>query len=245
MRKVKVIICDDEEDARLLLRQYLSDFPDMELIMECGNGLESVQAIDGMQPDLVFLDIQMPGLNGFQVLGKIRHIPQIIFSTAYDSYALKAFDNNAVDYLLKPYTRERFTQALQKVLKQNLHHYEGIQQLDFSLSSSDIYPERVFVESASKMMALPVKEIDWIEADGDYSRIHAGSRFYISRFGISNLEEKLNPASFVRIHRSVLVNLQKIRSLEREAGSYFVLMSTGETHKVGRTYVEVLRKWML
>ena len=245
MNKVKVIICDDEEDARLLLRQYLADFPDLELISECSNGLESVQAIDTLQPDLVFLDIQMPGLNGFQVLSQISHIPQIIFSTAYDSFALKAFDSNAVDYLLKPYTRDRFTQALQKVMKHNMYNHDAIQRLDFNVNSSDMFPERVFVESASKMVAIAVKDIDWIEADGDYSRIYAGGKFYISRFGISNLEEKLNPASFVRIHRSVLVNVQKVSALERDAGNYFLVLSNGVTHKVGRTYVDAIRKWMI
>lgn len=245
MNKVKVIICDDEEDARLLLRQYLAEFPYLELIAECNNGLESVQAIDALQADLVFLDIQMPGLNGFQVLHQISHIPQIIFSTAYDSFALKAFDSNAVDYLLKPYTRDRFGQALSKVLKQRIPHLDAIQRLGFSLHTADMFPERVFVESASKMIALAVKDIDWIEADGDYSRIFAGGKFYISRFGISNLEEKLNPASFVRIHRSVLVNVQKVRALERDAGNYFLVLSNGVTHKVGRTYVDAIRKWMI
>lgn len=245
MNKFRVLICDDEEDARLMLKQYLSDFPEMELIDECVNGLESVKAIDALEPDLVFLDIQMPGLNGFQVLGQIRHIPQIIFSTAYDSFALKAFDSNAVDYLLKPYTRERFSQAVKKALKQSRLQFDAIQQLDLSLISPDMYPERVFVESASKMIALPVKDIDWVEADGDYARIYAGGRFYISKFGITNLADKMNPASFVRIHRSVIVNLHKVSTLEKDAGSYFVVLNSGETHKVGRTYVEAIRKWML
>lgn len=171
--------------------------------------------------------------------------PQNIFSTAYDNFALKAFDSNAVDYLLKPYTRDRFSQAVLKALKQNRLHLEAFQQLDFSLNTSDTVPERIFVESSSKMIALPVKDIDWNEADGDYTRIYADSRFFISRFGISNLADKMNPARFVRIHRSVLVNIHKVSALEREAGNYFIVMSSGDTRKVGRTYVNAIRKWMM
>lgn len=239
----KLIICDDEDDARLLIRQYLSDFPQLQLIKECANGPESVAAIDDLEPDLVFLDIQMPGLSGFQVLQKLVHIPQIIFSTAFDKYALKAFDNNAVDYLLKPYTRERFSQAINKILLQSATSMDAIKNLSYHLQTGyAAFPEKVLVESGSRMISLPVNEIVWIEADGDYTRLHTAQKFYISSYGMNVLEQKLNPALFARIHRSAIININHIKEVYREANGYMVLLQNNTTQKVGRNYAEVIKK---
>jgi two-component system, LytTR family, response regulator len=239
----KVIICDDEDDARLLIQQYMADYPKLQVIKECSNGPEAVAAIDTLEPDLIFLDIQMPGLSGFQVLQKIIHVPQIIFSTAFDKYALKAFDNNAVDYLLKPYTKDRFAQAVNKVLLGAAKNREAIKNLSDNLQSAyAAYPEKVLVESGSRMISLSVNDIHWIEADGDYTRLHTAQKFYLSTYGISILEQKLNPAFFIRIHRSTIVNLNMIKEVFRDNNGYYVLLQDTTTQKVGRSYTEVIKK---
>jgi two-component system, LytTR family, response regulator len=244
--KKKVIICDDEDDARLLIQQYIADYPQLQVIKECNNGLEAVTAIDALEPDLIFLDIQMPGLSGFQVLQKLVYIPQIIFSTAFDKYALKAFDNNAVDYLLKPYTKERFAQAVNKILLQSGTSQESIKNLSDNLQAAyTAYPEKVLVESGSRMIAIAVNDIYWIEADGDYTRIHTAQKFYVSSYGISVMEQKMNPTSFVRIHRSAIINTNTIKEVYRETNGYFVVLHNSTTHKVGRNYVEAIKKIIL
>lgn len=241
--KLKVIICDDEDDARILIRQYCSEYPTLEIIKECTNGLEAVVAIDSLEPDLLFLDIQMPGLSGFQVLQNIVHIPQIIFSTAIDNFALKAFDNNAVDYLLKPFTRERFAKAINKVLHGVPKNLESIRNLSEHLyATHSFFPEKVLVETGNRMISLSTNDIIWIEADGDYTRIHTLEKFYISNFGISVLEQKLNPSQFLRIHRSALINTSQLKEVVKDRNGYYAVLKNGTNHKVGRTYVEAIKK---
>lgn len=240
--KTTVIICDDEDDARKLLREYIDNYPQLEIIKECSNGYESADAIDSLKPQLVFLDIQMPGLTGFEVLEKINYFPQIIFSTAFDAYALKAFDNNAIDYLLKPYTRQRFAQAIYKIADHR-SNMEGIRKLSDQLQSAHAtFPAKVLVESGNKMMAISTEDIFWIEAYGDYTRLYTEKKFFISNYGISVLEQKLNPAVFMRIHRSAMINVNKISSVVSDAGRYHVELINGFSHKVGRTYVELIRR---
>jgi two-component system, LytTR family, response regulator len=242
----KVIICDDEDDARLLIEQYIAGYPQLQVIKECNNGPEAVAAIDSLEPDLIFLDIQMPGLSGFQVLQKIVHVPQIIFSTAFDKYALKAFDNNAVDYLLKPYTKERFAQAVNKVLLGAAKNREAIKNLSDNLQLAyTAYPEKVLVESGSRMISLSVNDIHWIEADGDYTRLHIAQKFYLSTYGISILEQKLNPAAFIRIHRSAIININLIKEVYKDSNGYYAVLQNGATQKVGRSYTEVIKKLSL
>jgi two-component system, LytTR family, response regulator len=242
----KVIICDDEDDARLLLQQYIADYPQLQVIKECSNGPEAVASIDSLEPDLIFLDIQMPGLSGFQVLQKIVHVPQIIFSTAFDKYALKAFDNNAVDYLLKPYTKIRFAQAVNKILAGPSKNMESIKSLSDHLQAGyTAYPEKVLVENGNRMISLSINDITRIEADGDYTRIHTGQKFYISSYSMSTLEQKLNPAVFMRIHRSTIINVNSIKEVYRDANGYYVLLQDATTYKVGRSYTEAIKKIVL
>jgi two-component system, LytTR family, response regulator len=242
----KVIICDDEDDARLLLQQYIADFPKLQVVQECSNGPAAVTAIDSLEPDLIFLDIQMPGLSGFQVLQQIVYVPQIIFSTAFDKYALKAFDNNAIDYLLKPYTKTRFAQAVNKVLAGHSKNLESIKNLSEHLQAGyNAYPEKVLVENGNRMISLSVNDLMRIEADGDYTRMYAGQKFYISNYSMSTLEQKLNPAVFMRIHRSTIVNINSIKEVYRDANGYYVLLQDATTHKVGRSYVEAIKKIVL
>jgi two-component system, LytTR family, response regulator len=239
----RVLICDDEEDARKLIQQYIADYPELTVIQECVNGPEAVHAIDTLEPDIVFLDIQMPGLSGFQVLQHIVHVPQIIFSTAFDKYALKAFDNNAVDYLLKPYTRQRFGQAVNKVLLNAAKNMDGIKKLSENLQTgSATYPEKVLVDNGNRMLSLHVNDIIWMEAEGDYTKLHSSNKNYLSSYGIGTLEQKLNPVVFVRIHRSAIININMVKEVFKDTNGYYVVLQNGTSHKVGRNYVEVIKK---
>ncbi|WP_212005723.1 LytTR family DNA-binding domain-containing protein [Chitinophaga sp. HK235] len=243
MLKRKVIICDDEVDARILLNQYLEDFKDLEVIAECRNGLEAISAINTLEPDLVFLDIQMPSANGFQVLQKIVHIPQVIFSTAHDNYALKAFESNAIDYLLKPYTKERFNLAVNKVLLNTNWNLENIKSLSDKLQLSQaLYPEKVFVQKGNKLISLSTNDIVYFEAEGDYTRLCTkDNKSYLSNYGISALEQKLNPVIFSRIHRSSIINVNYIREVIRDAGGYQVIMQNNDIHRISKTYLHVIK----
>ena len=207
------------------------------------NGFEAVHFIDSLEPDIIFLDIQMPGLSGFQVLQNIVHVPQIIFSTAFDKYALKAFDNNAVDYLLKPYTKQRFGQPVNKLLLNMAKNMEGIKNLSENLQSTyAAYPEKVLVENGNRMISLSVNNINWMEAEGDYTKLHGNDKTYLSNYGIGTLEQKLNPAIFVRIHRSAIININMVKKVFRDNNGYYVVLQNGVSHKVGRNYVEVIKK---
>ncbi|MEO1259369.1 MAG: LytTR family DNA-binding domain-containing protein [Bacteroidota bacterium] len=244
---MKVLIIDDEADARLILRQYLSGFPQLEVVKECSNGLEAVTAIEQYEPDLVFLDIQMPGMSGFQVLQKVVHIPQVIFSTAYDKYALKAFDHNAVDYLLKPYTRERFAQAVNKVLlSAPSRNLKQVRELTENLQrEKTAYLDRLLVEQGNRMVALQASDIIWIEADGDYAHLHTAQKSYLSNLGLGELDARLHPSLFLRIHRSAIIGLGHIHEVRKDPSGYYVYLKNGKRHKVSRSYQEALKRWMV
>jgi two-component system LytT family response regulator len=197
--------------------------------------------INVLQPDLVFLDIQMPGKTGFEVLQEIEHLPQIIFATAYDSYALEAFDANAIDYLLKPFTRERFDRAVKKTLEKEPSMMHNLAALAENLQGKN-YPDRILVEQGSKWVTLATSAISWLEAEGDYTRIHAGRQSYLSSRGIGELEQKLDSRQFQRVHRSAIVALSAIREVHREPTGPQVVLLDGTTLKVSRSYTDALRK---
>ncbi|MEM6892059.1 MAG: LytTR family transcriptional regulator DNA-binding domain-containing protein [Bacteroidota bacterium] len=238
----KVVIADDEKAGRQLIKEYLSDYPDLVLVAEANNGVDAIREINTFQPDLVFLDIQMPGKTGFEVLNYLDEIPHIIFSTAYDEYALQAFEVHAVDYLLKPYTKARFKTAIER-LSQDQNQLQALVQ-NVVLNDST-YPSRVLVQFNKKLISIKVEEIVWVEAYGDYSKVHTGSNAFLSNFGISELESKLNPAVFVRVHRSSIINLDQVKELDRYGKSYDVTMSNGEVVRVSRGYMDTLKKLML
>lgn len=237
----KVVLIDDEAPARSLLKEYLQAYPQLKVVAECKNGIEAIGIINVLQPDLVFLDIQMPGKTGLEVLQEIEHLPQIIFATAFDKYALDAFNANAVDYLLKPFTRERFDQALRKALQKEPSVMHNLVALSESLQSKT-YPERILVEQGNKWVTLPVQEIYWLEAEGDYTKIHTSKQVYLSSKGISELEGRLNPQQFQRVHRSAIIALGAIREVHREPTGPQVVLHSGVTVKVSRTYTDALRK---
>ena len=239
----KVIIVDDENAGRKLIKQYLEDFPELILLGEANNGVDAVKIINEFKPDLVFLDIQMPGLTGFDVLTHLDELPQIIFSTAYDQFALKAFEVHAVDYLLKPYTKERFKKAVEKLSINNQKN--KAQELTSSLlMDAATYPEKILVQFQNKLVTIAVSEIIRIEAFGDYSKIITNNKIFLSNYGISNLEEKLNDTIFLRVHRSSIININKIQELNKYAKSYDVTMINSDVVRVSRGYMETIKKLM-
>lgn len=238
----KVLIVDDESAGRKLIKEYLKAYPELVLLSEENNGVDAVKAINKFKPDIVFLDIQMPGMTGFEVLTHLEEIPQVIFSTAYDKYAIKAFDVHAVDYLLKPYTKDRFALAISRLNENN----SKIESLTHSLlMEQPQYPERVLVQFNKKLITIEVEGIEWIEAYGDYSKIHVSDTTYVSNYGISSLEEKLDPKIFVRVHRSSIINLTAIKELNKYGKSYDVTMNNGQVVRVSRGYMDRLKKLMI
>jgi len=248
---LSTLIIDDEAPARLLVRQYLAEFPEFAVVGECADGLSAVAAIREQAPDVLFLDIQMPGLTGFDVLARLDQVPAVVFCTAYDQYALGAFDAGAVDYLLKPYDRLRFGQAAARLLARATAPTPdaGLQQLLHYLTLPPVapepartYPARLFVPHGARLVAVPVASIRWAEAAGDYCTLHTSTGSCLSNLGITALQERLDPSFFLRIHRSALVALNAVLTLERDGSSgYYATLEGGHTVRVSRLYAEALR----
>ena len=219
MADIRALIVDDEALARERVRTLLAAAPGVEILTECTGGREAVEAILEHQPDLVFLDVQMPDLDGFQVLEALGddQLPAIVFVTAYDEYAIKAFDVHAIDYLLKPIEPERFRKALARATKRGL------------LSLLDERPiDRLVIRTRGKVSFLKPSEIDWIEADGKHARLHAGRETYVVRHTLTRLEQRLASHNFVRVHRSAIVNMDRIKELEPWFhGEYVVTLKDG------------------
>ena len=208
--KLRVAIVDDEELARGLLREMLGAHPEMEIVAECANGFEAVKAIADTKPDLLFLDIQMPKLDGFEVLELIDPGPAVVFVTAYDQYAIRAFDAQAADYLLKPFSAERFERALERA-KTRLG--EGRRE-PAAARPPEQRPERVVVKDGTRVHVIPLEKLDYVEAQDDYVALHSGGKTYLKQQAIAAVEAALDPARFVRIHRSAIVNLERVARIE-------------------------------
>lgn len=239
------LIVDDEKLARDLLREYLENFPDIELLGECDQGSDAVEKIDKLKPDIVFLDVQMPGMTGFDVLEDIEHEPYVIFVTAYDQYAIKAFEKNAVDYLLKPLDEERFRTSVNRALKRKKLEEGSLEDLLHSLRGErkGSYDTHIFVQKSEKLFNLPVEEIVYLEASGDYTIITTKADQFVSSSGIGKLEEILNPEVFIRVHRSTIVNVNFLKEIERHFnGGMVVKMQSGKSFPVSRTYAKLIRK---
>jgi two-component system, LytTR family, response regulator len=253
--KIKTVIVDDEPLARRNLRLLLEQDAQIEIIGECRNGKEAVKTIEGSRPDLIFLDIQMPEMDGFDVLEAVgaEHVHAIVFVTAFDQYALKAFEVHALDYLLKPFDDLRFTQALQraklqietreinKVSKRLLALLEERESKKEDSNRSQTYLSRLMVKLASRVVLLKVDDIDWIEADGNYAKLHVGKKAHLLREKMHDLEAQLDPQRFVRIHRSIIVNLERIKELHPHFnGDYIVVLEDGSQLKLSRSRRENL-----
>lgn len=239
----KVIIIDDEAAGRTLIKQYLADFPELIVLGEANNGVDAVRLIKEFRPDLIFLDIQMPGLTGFDVLTRLDEIPQVIFSTAYDQYALRAFEVHAVDYLLKPYTRARFAQAVGRVMGETPgQNVQKIQPLAESLMSAATFPEKILVQTGNRLVTVNVADILWIDAEGDYSKLITLKGNHLSNYGISTLETKLNPKQFIRVHRGSIINIEFVKEIQKYPSSYDVILQNGDVVRVSRSYMDKIRE---
>jgi two-component system, LytTR family, response regulator len=213
-RTLRAVIVDDEELARSFLRELLEPHAEIEIAAECANGFEAVKAISETVPDLLFLDIQMPKLDGFEVLELIEPaVPAVVFVTAYDEYAMRAFDAHAVDYLLKPFSAERFERAVERA-KLRL----GEQRLPAGLARSarppEEQPRRIVVKDGTRVHVIPLDKLDYVEAQDDYVALHSGGKSYWKQRPIGSFEALLEPAGFVRIHRSAIVNLDRLTRIE-------------------------------
>jgi len=209
---LRAVVVDDEELARGFLREMLAMHPEIEIVAECPNGFEAVKSIGETRPDLIFLDVQMPKLDGFEVLELIDPGPVVIFVTAYDQYAMRAFDAHAVDYLLKPFSRDRFEKALERA---RLRLGEQSPQLDLAAARApEERPQRIVVKDGPRVHVIPIDKLDYVEAQDDYVSLHSGGKSYLKQQPIAGLESLLDPARFVRIHRSVIVNLERVARIE-------------------------------
>jgi len=245
-RKWKALIVDDEELARKLLREMLASHPEIEIVGECGNGMEAVKAVAEYEPTLLFLDVQMPKLSGFDVLELVDPAGlAVIFVTAFDQYAMKAFDVHAVDYLLKPYSKERFEAALERAKSQNAERAPDAVALAAVARPAGQFLERIVVKDGTKVTLVPTAKLDYVEALDDYVSLATEGKKLLKQQTISSLEAALNPAVFVRIHRSFVVNFERVSRIEPYGKeSKVAVLGNGVKLPVSRAGYERLRKVM-
>lgn len=242
----KVIIIDDEKLGREIIKKYLSSFPQFTLAAECSNGFEGIKQINEHHPDLIFLDIQMPKITGFEMLELLEKPPFIIFTTAYDQYAIKAFEVNAIDYLLKPFSLERFNEAVNKALEKisgKENAAPEINKLIIHNAGNINYLERIIIKDGPEVSIVPVDSILFIEAQDDYVMIHTQDKKYIKQQTMKYLEEHLNPEDFIRIHRSFITavaQITKIELLEKE--TYQIRLKNNKSLPVSKSGYDKLKK---
>jgi two-component system LytT family response regulator len=251
MAKIRALLVDDEPIARLGIRQQLESEDDVEIIGECSNGAEAVATINAKQPDLVFLDVQMPLLNGLGVVEAIRveHLPAVVFVTAYDEHAIRAFEVNAVDYLLKPIDHQRFKSTLQRVRTQlNAARQGDLQEKIATLTrllgeyraspqQTTAYQSRIVIKEPERVSFLEVAEVDWIGAHGNYVQVHSRGKLHLVRDTLDGMEQKLDPAKFIRLRRSAIVNVDQIKELHPLFnGEYTIVLKDGYELTSSRRY---------
>lgn len=236
--KITTIIIDDEQLARDVITGYLKNYPEVEVVAECSNGFEGLKSIQEHKPDLVFLDVKMPKITGFEMLELLEEAPVIVFSTAYDEYAIHAFEKNAVDYLLKPYAQDRFDGAMEKV-KSKLHGNINQKPILDQLRSQPMVVDtldRVVVKSGSKINILPVGDIIYFEAMDDYVRLHTSEQGFLKQSTMKYFEQNLPEQEFIRVHRSYIVQVEEISKLEPMGKeSFVVLLKNGTELPVSRS----------
>jgi two-component system LytT family response regulator len=240
---MNVIIIDDEPLARSIVKEYLQTYSDVNILAECNDGFEGLKAIQQYEPDLIFLDIQMPKINGFEMLELIEDPPSVIFTTAFDEYAIKAFESNAVDYLLKPFSKERFDKALQKFINQHKPFQQKTEAVLESAAQSPVQQNRVVVKDGSKIKIIPVSQILYLEAADDYVKIFTAEGSFLKKKTMSYFEQSLFLFQFVRIHRSYIVNTQLITRIDAyEKDSHLLLLSTGSKLPVSKAGYSKLKE---
>jgi two-component system LytT family response regulator len=247
-RRMRTVIVDDEAPARGLLREYLGAEPDIEVVAECANGFEALKRIGEVAPDLVLLDVQMPKLDGFEVLELLEHPPAVVFVTAYDEYALKAFEVHAVDYVMKPVGRERLSEAIRQVrarLASAGAAAPGPSPLALAVAARapGRFTERLLVKDGANVHVIPVERVDWIEAQDDYAGIRTEGKTYLKTQTLAEIAAGLDPARFVRIHRSYVLNVERLARLELYAkDSRVAFLKDGKQLPVSRAGYARLRE---
>lgn len=251
---IRALIVDDEPLAREKIRTFLADDSEIEVVAECGDGRSAAIAIMEHNPDLVFLDVQMPEQDGFAALEAVRDVrlPVVIFATAYDEYALKAFDVHALDYLLKPFDRARFAAAVARAKRRVRSERRPADRESVLALLSELgrgpqgrWLDRLVVKARGRVFFVSVDEIDWIEASGNYAQLHIGSESHLIRSTMKALEARLDPARFLRVHRSAIINISRIQHIEPwSSGEYLITLRSGATVRSGVTYREALTALM-
>jgi len=246
---IRVLLVDDESLAREMLREMLQDDPQVTIVGESCNGHEALEAIRTHSPDLIFLDVQMPELGGFEVLEALgKDIPRVIFVTAYDQYAVRAFEVHALDYLLKPFDQERFDISWQRARAQILRDRDGgtdqrILALLEEMKAGNKYLERLVIKASGRIYFLETADIDWIEAEGNYVSVHSAKKAHLLRETISSLEAQLDPKKFLRIHRSSIVRIDRIQELQPWFhGEYRIILQNGTQLTLSRNYRDKLQE---
>jgi len=241
-KKIRAVVVDDEELARQMLREFLTPHPEIEIVAECANGFEAVKTVMELKPDLLFLDIQMPKLNGFEVLELIGTDRAVIFVTAYDEYAIRAFDIHAVDYLLKPFSAERFESALTRAGQRLGGKLPPPVELAASARPASQYLDRIVVRDGTRVFIIPVAKLEYAEAQDDYLALCSEGKKHLKQQTISSLEAALDPASFLRIHRSYIVNLERVTKIEPYGkDNHVVVLAGGAQLPVSRSGYARLR----
>jgi two-component system, LytTR family, response regulator len=256
MPAIRTIIADDEHLARKKLRLLLGSEPGVQVVAECEDGQQTIGAVQDHKPDLLLIDIRMPDLDGFQVLGQIsaEEMPVVVFTTAYDQFAIRAFEAHALDYLLKPFERERLHQAIERArteLLKSHNHDLTTRILDLLAKKTEVeakaeskqVDDRMVIRAGGKVVFLDVKDIDWIEAAANYVKLNVGRDSYLLREGIGSISERIDPNRFVRIHRSVIVNVHKIKELQPcDSGEYIAVLKNGKELSCSRGYRTELQR---
>jgi two-component system LytT family response regulator len=249
MSATKIIIVEDERPARDLLRTYMEEFTDLEIIGEYDNGFDGLKAINEFKPDAIILDVQMPKLTGFELLEVLDHQPEVIFTTAYDQFAIRAFEKNAVDYLLKPFSKVRFKEAISRLNmrleanKGGLKEKSGIERIRQHFAESDEKLHRVVIKKSGKIQVISTNDIIYLEAEDDYVMIHTNEGRYLKQQTMKYFEQHLDNQQFVRVHRSFIVNISRIERIEPYEKSNFVLiLNDGFKVPVSRSGMQLLKE---
>lgn len=235
---IKAVVIDDEPLARSIVCEYLQTYPTIEVVQECNNGFEGLKAIQQHKPDLIFLDIQMPKISGFEMLELVEELPAVIFTTAFDEFAIKAFEAHAIDYLLKPFNKERFDKAVQKFTQQQTNSLSS-KKTEELLSNNFHHPEeqnRIVVKNGSDIRIVPVADICYIEAFDDYVKIFTKDSWFLKKKTMTSYESSLGEKQFLRVHRSFIINLQELTRVEPlEKNSHIALLKSGQRIPLSRS----------
>ena len=246
MEPIQAIIVDDEELARSIIREYLAEHPEIKIVAECSNGFEAVKAVTELKPDLAFLDVQMPKLNGFEVLELIESDLVVVFITAYEQYAVKAFEVHAVDYLLKPFSKERFDEALNRAKEKLVRRESPVyKEIISTARPKGETVERVLVREGSRVFVIAAEKIDYIEAQDDYIAIKSDGKTHLKKQRLLDLQALLDPKRFVRVHRSYILNIDRLARLELYAkDSRMAILKDGTKLQVSRSGYDKLKEML-